>query len=76
MQVDGAVMTMARKRKGKTPEPEKLHVIASVKVTNAFEQWIDELVAHSHLVTRATLIKNALRIYAEHIGFEKPQPRR
>lgn len=79
MNVDGAVMTMAKKKRptlGRPPEPEPTRGLALLRGTPAFEQWLEELLMHSHLVTKPTLLKNALRVYAEHIGFTKTQPPR
>lgn len=73
-----AIATMAKRKSvgGRPPEPEPLRGLISLKGTEALEAWIDGLVDHTHQGTRALLVKNALREYAERHGYEKPQPRR
>lgn len=56
--------------------PNMTRSFVSFKGTMAMEAWIDGLVDHTHQGTRALLVKNALREYAERHGYEKPQPRR
>jgi hypothetical protein len=58
----------------KSAEPGKS--IMSVKGTDAMEQWVDGLVDFAHQGTRALLVRNALRVYAESIGYEPPIPKR
>lgn len=53
-----------------------LRSLVSMKGTDEFEVWLDELVSHARQGTRTLLLKNALAEYAESHGFKKPQPRR
>jgi hypothetical protein len=68
-----------KKRAAKVGRPattEPVRSLVSLKGTDAFEEWLDRLVDHSHQGTRALLLKNALRVFAEREGFKEPQPKR
>lgn len=73
------VTTMPPKKKkppGRPPAPEPIRSLTAVKGTPSFEAWLDKLVDHSHQGTRALLIRNALRVFAEKEGFTDPMPKR
>jgi hypothetical protein len=53
-----------------------MHSIVSLKGTDDFEVWLDELVDHARQGTRTLLLRNSLAEYAENHGFKKPQPKR
>lgn len=66
-----------KKTKGGRPKaPEPIKSLVSLKGSEAFERWLDELVEHARQGTRALLTKNALADFAERHGFTKPQPKR
>lgn len=57
----------------KSADPKKS--LASLKGGEAYSEWLDGLVDHSHLPV-TILIEHALREYAENHGYEPEQPRR
>jgi hypothetical protein len=50
--------------------------LVSLRGTEAFETWLDELVEHTHQGNRTLLLKNALREFAEFQGFKDLMPKR
>jgi hypothetical protein len=61
---------------GRPAEPKPLKSLVSMKGTDDFEAWLDDLVDHARQGTRTLLLKNALAEYAENHGFKRPQPKR
>jgi hypothetical protein len=76
----GASAIMAAKKRASKPgRPamvRPMHSIVSLKGTDDFEVWLDELVDHARQGTRTLLLRNSLAEYAENHGFKKPQPKR
>jgi hypothetical protein len=76
----GAAAVMPPKKQpskpGRPAEPKPLRSLVSLKGTADFEEWLDRLVDHSHQGTRTLLLKNALRVFAQHEDFKEPQPKR
>ena len=60
---------------GRPKEPEAVKSLVSLKGTVAFEEWLDGFVEHSHQGTRALLLRNALRVFAEQEGYKAPPKR-
>jgi hypothetical protein len=50
--------------------------LSTLRGTPAYEMWLDGLVAYTNLETRAFLIRNALREFAERHGYHEPRPKR
>jgi hypothetical protein len=50
--------------------------LVSLRGTEAFETWLDELVEHTHQGNRTLLLKNALKVFAESQGFKDLMPKR
>jgi hypothetical protein len=79
MDPSGAVAEMPKqpkRGKGRPREPKPMKSLVSLKGTEDFEEWLDELVDHAHQGTRSLLMKNAIREYAERHDFKKPMPKR
>ncbi len=78
---DGGLAVMARAKAskpkiGRPKSTEPARSIMSVKGSDAMERWVDGLVDHAHQGTRALLVRNALRVFAESVGYEPPIPKR
>jgi hypothetical protein len=68
-------LVMAKKKPGRPKAAEALKSIASLKGTEDFEQWIDELVNLTGSRTRVTVIWQALKEYGASKG-HRPMPSR
>lgn len=65
----------AAKPKGRPRSGMPLKSLLSLKASDDYEAWLDELVEHARLGTRSLLVRNAVREFAEKHGF-RPPPRR
>lgn len=65
-----------KRRAGRPATDRPLKSLLSIKGSDEFEVWLDDLVEATHLGSRTQLIRNALRVYADQVGNMPKQPRR
>lgn len=64
---------MAKKKTNETADSR--HIVISLKGTEAFRDWVNELADHER-ITSVAVIERALVEYAANHGFKKPAPKR